>query len=65
MLAAEILYVRDFEVEALIPGFIASVIGYCIFATYSGWEPVFGNVDHGGHGTDDPPPTSSKLANTK
>lgn len=43
-LAAEILYIRDFEVEALIPGFIASVIGYCIFATYAGWDPVFGNV---------------------
>ena len=44
VLAAEILYIRDFEVEALIPGFIASVIGYSIFATYSGWDPVFGNV---------------------
>ncbi len=44
VLAAEILYIRDFEVEALIPGFIASVIGYCIFATYAGWDPVFGNV---------------------
>ena len=44
VLAAEILYIRDFEVEALIPGFIASVIGYSIFATYAGWDPVFGNV---------------------
>ncbi|MEO8457988.1 MAG: chloride channel protein [Chloroflexota bacterium] len=44
VLAAEILYIRDFEVEALIPGFIASVIGYCVFATYSGWTPVFGDV---------------------
>lgn len=44
VLAAEILYIRDFEVEALIPGFIASVIGYCVFATYSGWTPVFGDI---------------------
>ena len=44
VLAAEILYIRDFEVEALIPGFIASVIGYCVFATYAGWDPVFGNI---------------------
>jgi CIC family chloride channel protein len=42
ILSAEILYVRDFELEALVPGFIASVIGYTIFAAYSGWQPVFG-----------------------
>jgi CIC family chloride channel protein len=44
VLAAEILYIRDFEVEALIPGFIASVIGYSVFAAYSGWTPVFGDI---------------------
>jgi chloride channel protein, CIC family len=43
ILSAEILYVRDFELEALVPGFIASVIGYTIFGAYAGWEPVFGN----------------------
>ncbi len=42
ILAAEILYIRDFELEALIPGFIASVIGYSIFAAWAGWTPVFG-----------------------
>jgi CIC family chloride channel protein len=42
ILSAEILYIRDFEHEALIPGFIASVIGYTIFGAYAGWEPVFG-----------------------
>ncbi len=41
ILATEILYKRDFEVEALIPGLIASVIGYVIFATYDGYSPVF------------------------
>lgn len=43
LLAAEILYLRDFELEALVPGLIASVIGYTIFASWSGWEPVFGD----------------------
>lgn len=44
LLSAEILYVRDFEPEAIIPGFIASVIGYTIFAMWSGWTPVFGSA---------------------
>jgi CIC family chloride channel protein len=42
ILSAEILYIRDFELEALVPGFIASVVGYSIFAAWSGWTPVFG-----------------------
>ena len=44
LLSAEILYLRDFELEAIVPGFIASVIGYTIFASWSGWEPVFGTA---------------------
>ncbi len=43
ILSAEILYIRDFEIEALVPGFIASVIGYCVFAAWAGWQPVFGS----------------------
>ena len=35
VLSAEILYIRDFEVEALVPGFIASVIGYSIFGAWA------------------------------
>ena len=42
ILSAEILYIRDFELDALVPGFIASVIGYSIFASWAGWQPVFG-----------------------
>lgn len=42
ILGAEILYVRDFEPDAIIPGFIASVVGYSIFGLWSGWTPVFG-----------------------
>lgn len=42
ILSAEILYLRDFEPDAIIPGFIASVVGYSIFGAWSGWTPVFG-----------------------
>jgi chloride channel protein, CIC family len=45
MLAGEILYSGgDFEVEALIPAFIASPIGYIIFASFAGFTPIFGNA---------------------
>jgi CIC family chloride channel protein len=43
ILSMEILYRRDFEYEALLPSFIASVIGYSIFASWSGWAPIFGS----------------------
>ena len=43
VLSAEILYSgADFEVSALLPAFIASPIGYVIFASYTGFTPVFG-----------------------
>jgi CIC family chloride channel protein len=41
ILAAEILYKSDLEVEALIPGLIASIVGYSIFGAWSGWSPIF------------------------
>ena len=41
LLSAEILYRRDFEFEALLPSFIASIIGYSVFASWHGWEPIF------------------------
>ncbi|QSZ67948.1 chloride channel protein [Methanofollis aquaemaris] len=44
ILAAEVLYTRDFEAEAIIPGFLASVIGYAIFGSVEGFEPVFSPV---------------------
>lgn len=44
ILAGEILYSGgDFEVEALLPGFIASPIGYVIFASFTGYTPIFGS----------------------
>jgi len=41
IIAAEIFYTEDFEVEALVPGLIASVIGYTIVGTAEGFQPVF------------------------
>lgn len=41
IIGAEIFYTHDFEVEALIPGFIASVVGYSIVGYATGWQPVF------------------------
>ncbi|GAC1615128.1 MAG: chloride channel protein [Ktedonobacteraceae bacterium] len=41
ILAAEILYKDDLEVEALIPALIASIVGYSIFGAWSGWDPIF------------------------
>ncbi len=44
ILSGEILYSGgDFETEALLPGFIASPIGYVIFASIIGFTPIFGN----------------------
>jgi len=41
IIGAEIFYTHDFEVEALIPGFIASVVGYSIVGYVTGWQPIF------------------------
>jgi CIC family chloride channel protein len=41
LISAEILYRRDFEFETLLPSFIASIIGYSIFSSYSGWSHIF------------------------
>lgn len=42
VLAAEILYVRDIEVEAIIPSLIASIVGYTIYGAWFGFSPIFG-----------------------
>ncbi|MFQ5980895.1 MAG: chloride channel protein [Candidatus Heimdallarchaeota archaeon] len=41
ILSLEILYQRDFEAEAFIPSFISSIVGYAIFGSIYGWDPVF------------------------
>lgn len=43
IISMEILYRRDFEYEALLPSFMASVVGYSIFAFWDGFAPVFGS----------------------
>jgi CIC family chloride channel protein len=45
ILAAEILYLADFEASVLPPSFIASTIGYVIYASVYGWTPIFGNLN--------------------
>jgi CIC family chloride channel protein len=40
--AGEVLYgSTEFEPEVIIPAGIASVISYCIYGMFSGWEPLF------------------------
>ena len=46
VLATEIMYRDDFEVEALLPSFIASIVGYAIFGSIEGFSPLFGYVEN-------------------
>ncbi|MFA5332627.1 MAG: chloride channel protein [Methanoregula sp.] len=41
VLAAEILYTRDFEADAIIPAFLASIVGYAIFGFFEGYDAIF------------------------
>jgi CIC family chloride channel protein len=45
VLGAEILYRDDFDPAALLPSFIASGVGYLIFASVEGFTPLFGFAD--------------------
>lgn len=47
LLSAEILYRDDIEVDALIPGIIASIIGYTVFSAFQGFQPLFGFAGNG------------------
>ncbi len=42
VLAADIVYRDDFEVEALIPGLISSIVGYTVWGLFEGFSPMFG-----------------------
>jgi CIC family chloride channel protein len=53
VLAAEILYIHDLEVEAIIPALIASIIGYSVFGAWFGWDPIFNT--HGSLAFTSPP----------
>ncbi|RLG35644.1 chloride channel protein [Methanosarcinales archaeon] len=37
----EVLYKRDFEMSAIVPSIMSSVIGYAVFANFTGPGPVF------------------------
>ncbi len=41
ILAAEILYKNDLEIEAIIPALMASIVGYSVFGVWTGWSPIF------------------------
>ncbi|MGH2550186.1 MAG: chloride channel protein, partial [Thermomicrobiales bacterium] len=43
LMAAEILYLHDLEVEALVPGLISSIVGYAVYGSIEGWSPIFGS----------------------
>lgn len=42
ILAAEVLYKRDLQSEIIYPAIVASAIGYSIFGSFVGFEPIFG-----------------------
>lgn len=44
VLAADIVYRDDFEVEAFIPGLISSIAGYTVWGLFEGFTPMFGYV---------------------
>src|SRR5579885_168915 len=44
LLAAEILYLRDIEIEVFIPAIIASTVGYTVYGLFFGFTPIFGNL---------------------
>lgn len=41
LFGTEVFYRRDFEVKALVPAVIASVVGYTFFGFVFGWSPIF------------------------
>ncbi|GIW72499.1 MAG: chloride channel protein [Planctomycetota bacterium] len=42
LFAAEVLYRKaEFEYEALLPGLIAAITGYCVYSSYAGWGLLF------------------------
>ncbi len=41
IISAEVFFKRDFEIEAMIPSFIASVTSYSIFGMVFGFQPIF------------------------
>jgi CIC family chloride channel protein len=48
LFAAEVLYRSpEFEPEVIMPAALASVVSYCTFGMFFGWQPLFGNLHLG------------------
>jgi CIC family chloride channel protein len=48
LFAAEVLYRSpEFEPEVIMPAALASVVSYCTFGLFFGWQPLFGNLHVG------------------
>jgi CIC family chloride channel protein len=41
LFSAEVFYRKDFETDGLVASIISSIIAYSIFASFTGWEPIF------------------------
>ncbi|NPA41527.1 MAG: CBS domain-containing protein [Aquificae bacterium] len=41
IMSAEIFFKRDFEAQALLPSFVASVVSYSVFGSVYGFDPLF------------------------
>lgn len=42
LMAAEVLYKHDFEAEVILVGLISAIVGYSVYGTWAGWDPIFG-----------------------
>ncbi len=45
LFALEILYQRDIEMEAILPAFVSSTVGYSVFTYFFGWGSLFKTPD--------------------
>ncbi len=41
IISAEVFFKKDFEIEAMIPSFVASVTSYSVFGLFFGFQPIF------------------------
>ena len=48
VLAAEIPYQDDLEADALIPGFVGSIVAFSVFGVCIGFAPIFGTIASAG-----------------
>ena len=48
VLAAEIPYRDDLEADALIPGFVASIVAFSVLGAFISFAPIFGNISSAG-----------------